>query len=94
MFSRKLVLAAGFSLLAALPVLSFAQAKADHPGSRPEDMRYKGAPVPIKPEEAKETIRPRPRRSVRRSSPAPSRSISSAAPAATACCARAPPASR
>ena len=59
MFSRKLVLAAGFSLLAALPVLSFAQAKADHPGVTPGDLRYKGAPVQIKPEEFKETITPK-----------------------------------
>jgi nitrite reductase (NO-forming)/hydroxylamine reductase len=59
MISRKLVLAAGFSLLAALPVLSHAQAKADHPGVTPGDLRYKGAPVPIKPEEAKETLSPK-----------------------------------
>ena len=59
MFSRKLVLAAGVSLLAALPALSFAQAKADHPGVTPGDLRYKGAPVDIKPEEFKETITPK-----------------------------------
>ena len=59
MFSRKLVLAAGVSLLAALPVLSYAQSKPVHPGTPEEEIRYKGAPVPIKPEEAKETLSPK-----------------------------------
>jgi len=59
MLSRKFALVAGFSLLAALPAYTWAQAKADHPGVTPGDLRYKGAPVPIKPEEAKETISPK-----------------------------------
>ncbi len=59
MHSRKLALAAGFFMLAALPAFSWAQAKADHPGVTPGDMRYKGAPVPIKPEDVKETISPK-----------------------------------
>jgi len=46
-------------MLAALPAFSWAQAKADHPGVTPGDMRYKGAPVPIKPEDVKETISPK-----------------------------------
>jgi len=59
MQTRKFALAMGVSLLAALPTLTWAQAKADHPGVTPGDLRYKGAPVPIKPEEAKETISPK-----------------------------------
>ena len=31
----------------------------EHPGTPEEEMRYKGAPVPIKPEEAKEQISPK-----------------------------------
>ena len=59
MFSRKLLMAAGFSLLAALPVITYAQSKPVHPGTPEEEIRYKGAAVPIKPEEAKETISPK-----------------------------------
>ncbi|MBM3392302.1 MAG: nitrite reductase [Betaproteobacteria bacterium] len=59
MQTRKFALVMGVSLLAALPGYSWAQAKADHPGVTPGDLRYKGAPVPIKPEEAKETISPK-----------------------------------
>jgi len=59
MQTRKFALVMGVSLLAALPGYTWAQAKADHPGVTPGDMRYKGAPVPIKPEEAKETISPK-----------------------------------
>jgi nitrite reductase (NO-forming)/hydroxylamine reductase len=59
MQSRKLILAAGVSLLAALPVFSWAQSKTVHPGTPEEELRYKGAAVPIKPEEAKETLSPK-----------------------------------
>jgi nitrite reductase (NO-forming)/hydroxylamine reductase len=63
MQSRKLALAAGFSLLIGLPALSgtaFGQTKpAEHPGTTPGDMRYKGAPVDIKPEQFRETITPK-----------------------------------
>jgi nitrite reductase (NO-forming)/hydroxylamine reductase len=59
MQSRKLVLALGVSLLATLPAYSWAQSKTVHPGTPEEELRYKGAPVPIKPEEAKETVSPK-----------------------------------
>lgn len=62
MLSRKLTLAVGFSVLAALSVLSgtaWAQSKPVHPGTPEEELRYKGAAVPIKPEEAKESISPK-----------------------------------
>ena len=36
-----------------------AQTSSEHPGTVEEEMRYKGAPVPIKPEEAKEQITPK-----------------------------------
>ena len=62
MQSRNLAAAAGFSILAALSLISgaaWAQSKPVHPGTPEEEMRYKGAPVPIKPEEAKETLSPK-----------------------------------
>ncbi len=59
MQSRKLALAAGLSLLVALPAFTWAQSKSAHPGTKEEEIRYKGAPVPIKPEEAKEQLTPK-----------------------------------
>ncbi|MBI3148761.1 MAG: c-type cytochrome [Betaproteobacteria bacterium] len=59
MFTRKLIVAASLSVMAVLPALAFAQAKPTHPGTPEEDIRYKGAPVPIKPEDVKETISPK-----------------------------------
>ena len=62
MQSRKLALLAGFSVLAALPMLSgmaWAQSKPVHPGTPEEELRYKGAAVPIKPEEAQESTNPK-----------------------------------
>ena len=59
MQSRKLALAAGLSLLVALPAVTWAQSKSAHPGTKEEEIRYKGAPVPIKPGEAKETLSPK-----------------------------------
>ncbi len=59
MQSRKLALAAGVALLAALPAFSWAQSKPVHPGTPEEELRYKGAAVPIKAEEAKDTISPK-----------------------------------
>ncbi len=62
MQSRKLALAAGFSVLIGLPMLSgtaWAQAKPPvHPGTPEEDIRYKGAPVPIKPGDVQTTLTP------------------------------------
>jgi nitrite reductase (NO-forming)/hydroxylamine reductase len=52
-------LALGVSLLAALPASGWAQSKTVHPGTSEEELRYKGAAVPIKPEEAKETVVPK-----------------------------------
>ena len=64
MFTRKLIVAASLSVMAALPALALAQAQAqpktaDHPGTLPGDLRYRGAPTQIKPEEAKESISPK-----------------------------------
>ena len=59
MQKQKLALAMGISLLAAWPALTWAQAKTVHPATQEEEMRYKGAPVPIKPEEAKEQLTPK-----------------------------------
>jgi len=51
------------AVLAALPlavgVAQAQQPKPVHPGTPETDIRYKGAPVPIKPEEAKEAITPK-----------------------------------
>ncbi|MCL4802519.1 MAG: nitrite reductase, partial [Burkholderiales bacterium] len=51
------------AVLAALPlavgVAQAQQPKPAHPGTPETDIRYKGAPVPIKPEEAKEAITPK-----------------------------------
>jgi nitrite reductase (NO-forming) / hydroxylamine reductase len=44
------------SVFASLPVYG---AAGEHPGTPEEEMRYKGAPVPIKPEEAVEQISPK-----------------------------------
>jgi len=56
-------LAAGFAILTALPLamsVAFAAEKpSGHPGTPETEMRYKGAPVPIKPEEAKEQLTPK-----------------------------------
>ncbi len=59
MQSRKLLLVAGFSVLAALPVLSLAQSRPVHPGTSEEDIRFKGAPVPIKPEDVQTVVTPK-----------------------------------
>ncbi len=58
---KPLSIAAGIALLAALPLAAqAAEAKKPvHPGTPEEELRYKGAPVPIKPEEAKETLTPK-----------------------------------
>jgi len=56
-------LATGFAILMALPLAmgaAFAAEKpSGHPGTPETELRYKGAPVPIKPEEAKETLSPK-----------------------------------
>ncbi len=46
------------SALISMPVFG-AAASGEHPGTPEEEMRYKGAPVPIKPEEAKEQLTPK-----------------------------------
>jgi nitrite reductase (NO-forming)/hydroxylamine reductase len=57
------VRATSLAVLAALPLaIGVAHAQQDkpaHPGTPETDIRYKGAPVPIKPEEAKEAITPK-----------------------------------
>ncbi len=45
--------------LAALPAHSQQKDKPVHPGTPKEDLMYRGAPVPIKPGEAQETLRPK-----------------------------------
>jgi len=58
---KPLSIAAGIALFAALPLVAHAAEakKPVHPGTPEEELRYKGAPVPIKPEEAKETLTPK-----------------------------------
>ncbi len=60
---KQLTLVAGIALISALPLaISFALAAekpSGHPGTPETEMRYKGAPVPIKPEEAKEALTPK-----------------------------------
>jgi nitrite reductase (NO-forming)/hydroxylamine reductase len=46
------------TLLVAAPGLA-AQKSTEHPGTPEEEMRYKGAPIPIKPEEAKDVVTPK-----------------------------------
>ena len=43
----------------ALGAVNVQAAETEHPGTTPGEMRYKGAPVPIKPEEAQETVSPK-----------------------------------
>ena len=54
---------AGIAILMALPLAMSAAFAAEkpsgHPGTPETEMRYKGAPVPIKPEEAKEQLTPK-----------------------------------
>ncbi|HMM55116.1 MAG TPA: cytochrome D1 domain-containing protein [Candidatus Desulfobacillus sp.] len=59
MQSRKLAMALGISLLAAVPAFSWAQSKTVHPGTTEEDIRFKGAPVPIKPEQVQDVATPK-----------------------------------
>ncbi len=59
MQSRKLAMALGISLLAAVPAFSWAQSKTVHPGTTEEDIRFKGAPVPIKPEQVQDVTTPK-----------------------------------
>ena len=52
----------GVAALAALPLaiaVAQPQPKPVHPGTPAEDLMYRGAPVPIKPEEAQEAIKPK-----------------------------------
>ncbi len=58
---KPLSIAAGIALFAALPLAAYAAEakKPVHPGTPEEELRYKGAPVPIKPEEAETVITPK-----------------------------------
>jgi len=55
---RKLLVAAMAAVLIAPIGLSAADKKPVHPGTPEEELRYKGAPVPIKPGEAKDVVSP------------------------------------
>ncbi len=58
---KPLSIAAGIALFAALPLVAHAAEakKPVHPGTPEEELRYKGAPVPIKPEEAETVVTPK-----------------------------------
>ena len=45
--------------LAPISFVTLAATPGEHPGTPEEELRYKGAPVPIKPEEAQETVSPK-----------------------------------
>jgi len=51
-------LAAAAMLMLAIPLTHAADPKPVHPGTPEEELRYKGAPVPIKPGEAQEVVSP------------------------------------
>ncbi len=53
------VLATGIALIGTVQMAVAAEKPSGHPGTPETEMRYKGAPVPIKPEEAQETITPK-----------------------------------
>ncbi|OGI48652.1 MAG: nitrite reductase [Candidatus Muproteobacteria bacterium RBG_16_65_34] len=57
---KQVTLAAGIVLLSALPLAVSSALAAEkppaHPGTPETELRYKGAPVPIKPEQAKEAV--------------------------------------
>jgi nitrite reductase (NO-forming)/hydroxylamine reductase len=60
MIARKAIVA-GISAMASLSMLSaaaLAQAQPVHPGTPEEDIRYKGAPVPITPKDVQQTLTP------------------------------------
>jgi len=59
MYHPKL-LAAAIAAMVALPTMAISaeEKPSGHPGTPETEMRYKGAPVPIKPGEAKETVTP------------------------------------
>ena len=59
---RKLTLITGILFMTVLPAFSgaaWAESKPVHPGTPEEELRYKGAAVPMKPEEAQETLTPK-----------------------------------
>jgi len=56
---KRAVFMAGFVMIVALPGAWAAEKASGHPGTPESEMRYKGAPVPIKPEEAKEQLTPK-----------------------------------
>jgi len=63
MTNRIKTLAAAVAMLAVMPfgvgVAGAEEKPSGHPGTPETEMRYKGAPVPIKPEEAKEALSPK-----------------------------------
>ncbi|MFP5505988.1 MAG: c-type cytochrome, partial [Gammaproteobacteria bacterium] len=56
--TRLLTLVAAMSL-AFGSATAFAATPTEHPGTPEEELRYKGAPVPIAPEQAQETVSPK-----------------------------------
>jgi len=60
---KQLTLIAGIALISAIPLAmssaSAAEKPSGHPGTPETELRYKGAPVPIKPGEAKEALSPK-----------------------------------
>jgi nitrite reductase (NO-forming) / hydroxylamine reductase len=60
MSRKRTVLAAAIAALSALPLVALAAEKpSGHPGTPETEMRYKGAPVPIKPEQAPTVVTPK-----------------------------------
>lgn len=59
MDTRLSILAASIFLMGATQAMAADAPPSGHPGTPDPELRYKGAPVPIKPEEAQETITPK-----------------------------------
>ncbi len=59
MDTRLSILAASIFLMGATQAIAADAPPSGHPGTPDPELRYKGAPVPIKPEEAQETITPK-----------------------------------
>jgi nitrite reductase (NO-forming)/hydroxylamine reductase len=55
---KQKVLVAALSAMAAVSLTAWAAEKPVHPGTPSEELRYKGAPVPIKPGQAREVVTP------------------------------------
>ncbi len=59
MKQKLVVLATSMALIGSIQMAVAAEKASGHPGTPETEMRYKGAPVPIKPEEAQEVISPK-----------------------------------